>query len=584
MDTIDSFMWGYQANYQVSINNKAKELFMEFDKKLFKQVFVLGILGEKKGQKHPICFQPESKYCGYTPNFFREIIKIAKQIENKHPGRAILQSDPDLQQQINDQVAADSMRLAIEQLLNNDQKACSRISFCSMPYFVEGYFIFTILQLDRNIYESFYRLPESLDDAYHATHRNLIDAVTNEFLKRCTSALIEPNKGVDYIDRDTNEIFRTAGRRLMEKVVHISTNSVILNDLFDICHDISSMKYEGGEGKGRVILCEKNHSAVKMLIELKNPIELSNKRAVRKLLEISKENYYLISDGNFVYGLGEILENYKLYFDLFFIHFTKHYNFRVYYNEHILIEASYGIPNLPKSKVNREKFIDIVKRFFVDISDDSLANLWSLIGTATQQRHGTMIVISEEAKDEAKRLSKQSTLILPQKLNENLMSVITNIDGAVLLDKDSICYGIGVILDGIASENGDPSRGARYNSAIRYLDFIEKKLKSKTLIIIVSEDGFVDMIPDLMPRVDRGLLQSKIDELKKIVKENRDNNFIKDHYHIMSWFTEYEFYLSQDQCDEVNKLNKKIQDTIDGMKIIYKELKSNDKMDDSYLL
>ena len=63
------------------------------------------------------------------------------------------------------------------------------------------------------------------------------------------------------------------------------------------------------------------------------------------------------------------------------------------------------------------------------------------------------------------------------------------VDGAILMDPRGFCHAFAVILDGIASATGDPSRGARYNSSIRYRDSRE----GPTAIVIVSEDGGVDI-------------------------------------------------------------------------------------------
>lgn len=46
-------------------------------------------------------------------------------------------------------------------------------------------------------------------------------------------------------------------------------------------------------------------------------------------------------------------------------------------------------------------------------------------------------------------------------------------------------------MDGIKSERTDSSRGARYNSAIRYIEK-QKKNQKKTFIVVVSEDGYVN--------------------------------------------------------------------------------------------
>ncbi|RYD68878.1 MAG: hypothetical protein EOP53_28110, partial [Sphingobacteriales bacterium] len=106
------------------------------------------------------------------------------------------------------------------------------------------------------------------------------------------------------------------------------------------------------------------------------------------------------------------------------------------------------------------------------------------------QQKGTILVISEGAEEEAERLSKQAFKIKPFKINPNMLRLVTNIDGAVLLSPDGCCYAIGVILDGLASERGEPSRGSRFNSALRY----SESNPFKCLAVVVSEDGIVNLI------------------------------------------------------------------------------------------
>ena len=86
---------------------------------------------------------------------------------------------------------------------------------------------------------------------------------------------------------------------------------------------------------------------------------------------------------------------------------------------------------------------------------------------AVQQKHGTTIVIAENAVEEAKRLSSSSFKIIPFDCMK-MIKHITSIDGAVLIDTDGNCHAIGVILDGKTSETEDISNGARHNSARRY--------------------------------------------------------------------------------------------------------------------
>jgi DNA integrity scanning protein DisA with diadenylate cyclase activity len=72
------------------------------------------------------------------------------------------------------------------------------------------------------------------------------------------------------------------------------------------------------------------------------------------------------------------------------------------------------------------------------------------------------------------------------------------VDGAILLSPEGIIHSFGVILDGQASKNGNSARGARYNSAIRYIDEMSRKVNC--LALIVSEDGYVDLYSTLTNR------------------------------------------------------------------------------------
>ena len=75
-------------------------------------------------------------------------------------------------------------------------------------------------------------------------------------------------------------------------------------------------------------------------------------------------------------------------------------------------------------------------------------------------------------------------------MTTDMLRLVTNIDGAVLLSPTGYCHAIGVILDGMASERGEPSRGSRFNSAVRYAE----SSNYPCLALVISEDGMVNMI------------------------------------------------------------------------------------------
>ena len=246
------------------------------------------------------------------------------------------------------------------------------------------------------------------------------------------------------------------------------------------------------------------------------------------------------------------------------------------------MEVEYRQPGLPVEKINRDKFYADFPRIFKNITKSQIDDLWDIAMEATKQKHGTMLVISEQAASESKRLGKQSFPISPQKLSDAMIPKVTSIDGAILLDRNANCHSIGVILDGLATNKGDPARGARYNSAIRYYEHISAQ--APLILIIISEDGMINLVPDLKPQIKHSQIEDAIDDFEKLLEADELNH--KNFNLGMSFFKEINFYLTQAECDKINKLRKDIEDKFASdlvmMKILYADLKPDQEMNDSY--
>ena len=202
------------------------------------------------------------------------------------------------------------------------------------------------------------------------------------------------------------------------------------------------------------------------------------------------------------------------------------------------MKAAYGLPHLPLPRLDRERFRSNIRRMFPTC--DSVDRLWSIVQAAMGQHRGTMITISDSAQEEAMRLRKQSLGIDPIELTTDLVGRLTRIDGALLIDPKGICYAVGVILDGHATEHGDPSRGARFNSAIRYII----SASATTMCLVVSEDGHVDMLPNLRPQIRLSDVEDQISLLKQ---QN-----IENYHKTRRWLEDHRFYLTADQCEVIN--------------------------------
>ena len=149
------------------------------------------------------------------------------------------------------------------------------------------------------------------------------------------------------------------------------------------------------------------------------------------------------------------------------------------------------LPSFPENGTEiQQEDIELLAKTF---GKRRLNKLKKIIESATKQKHGTMVVFTENAKEEVERLAASGILISPTPLLYKQIEAVTSIDGALICDEEGVCYAIGTILDGKASNIADASRGARYNSAIRYRD-MRKEDNKKTFIVIVSEDGYIDCI------------------------------------------------------------------------------------------
>ncbi|WP_418749090.1 diadenylate cyclase [Faecalibacillus intestinalis] len=104
-----------------------------------------------------------------------------------------------------------------------------------------------------------------------------------------------------------------------------------------------------------------------------------------------------------------------------------------------------------------------------------------------------MLLFTENALKETERLHSAGYQVsIREDMNARWIEAIGKIDGAMLLDQYGKLYMVGVILDGeIPAKGVNTSRGARYNSAVKY-SYSHKK--EKHLLVVISEDGYFDVI------------------------------------------------------------------------------------------
>lgn len=346
------------------------------------------------------------------------------------------------------------------------------------------------LSIDKKAYESHFALSKLKNVSFFNAN---INQIINE--------VSEQNKFVfsdeKFIKLDYKETIKKATKQFISETLDIS----LISNIFDQINNISSLYYESDVSKGKIVFVNKcyinkEHPNIGKILLLKQKVFLKNKRMIRKLLEISNSDIALLSDGKYVYGICRLIGDYDITReDIFVVEYFGIYSWEFTYSNQKLFKVDYENIYLPQNKISYIQFKRQLNELFKNVTSNNIAKLYSIMLEASHQKHGTIIVISENAMSETNRLKSQSFRVEPTEITPVIVKEITSIDGAVLIDTQCNCYGIGVILDGMATNNGDTSRGARYNSAIRYVETIKNRENfSDCLAIVISEDGYVDLI------------------------------------------------------------------------------------------
>lgn len=298
--------------------------------------------------------------------------------------------------------------------------------------------------------------------------------------------------------------------------------------LYGRLNTISDMAYEGNSVNGKMLIIKKELKIddSEYLVKFQEKISIRNHRLMRKLIEVSSKELILVCDNDDARGfisIDTLKNNAEKYNNNIVIYFTGHGSYKVNIlkeEENNILTIRQGVPILQQSNYSPETFKKTLEKIFKDISKDEIDYFQGVIEQAVQQTHGTMLVITKEAEREIKNFKNQGILTNKEKLDKEIIKNITEIDGAVLLDNNGYCHGIGVILDGLATEKvGDLSRGARYNSALKYME--KEGIKGNTVIVIISEDGMINILP-----ADEKDIAEILLEITQFIKDHQDRKDI----------------------------------------------------------
>jgi hypothetical protein len=577
--TVKYFMWGYQPHFQSSAARSAHELFNQLLPELDASLFLVGIRVHEHEGRLPACVEPD--HCTVQPDAF-DAIETELQIALQNDERStMMYSDPAAAKRVYARLRVQSLARAIEKCCAAAPGQQSRLFIASDPIDVDCYVVSCVLSFDRSMYESHMVFPDDVVGRV-PVERSLVQAVAREFLECCRDGLREEDAGVNLcvVKASTEELLRRGGQRFLTSVGWRAFGIDGLENVHGLCdamNAISATYYEGSAAAGRFILSGQHETKnVTNGIRFVEPVSLRDSRRIRKLLELTRGESSLLVAENGVIGLVDALvAQSELSIDV-----RGHRHWRVLVGESAICEFKYGVPYLPKPRLDEHEFQELCSRILPKGAD--VARLWEAARSCMTQSHGTTMVVSSRADVESQRLSRQSTLIEPRSLTDREVAAVSSIDGAILFNHTGICCAVGVILDGLATEKGDPARGARYNSAVRYLS----GHGDGCLIVVISEDGDVTLLPKLNARIPRRMVEDAVHALIHIAGETPFRQRV--YAEALKVLDGLRFYLSASQCEQLNNIVPVVENRLDEegrtVRVLRREFAPAAEMNDSYWL
>ncbi len=488
--TLKYFMWPWQHFFQHLAADNARRLLKPLDPQLDCGAFIVGFLAEEAEDAYAICVSPD--HCPFQPVVFEGVPELMERLAKDDPGFKIRYTAPTAPD-LGERMARDrGLQGAVEQTLAGIDPT-SRF-FASPPTLVQGYHGLVVVRVDRERFDSHYRLTRDFvgkGAIRYPVGRSLIETTIQSYLEALVEKLRQPDPGKDIrLIRDYPTIYRAAADKLMRGPAWAGGDLIGLPDIYEVCNTISLQNYEGQEGAGRLAFARKDHPNIRIALALRTPVQIYDYGAVRKLLEMCSGRLCLFCDSLAVYGLGTV-ENYDPRGeDLFVVRFIKRFTWELSHAGNVMMHCREGKPHLRPPGPSAAPIREALQRVFKGVEVERLVGLAE---TVAEQEHGAMLVITPSAATEATRLANQATVLEPTPLTPELVPLVTAIDGAVLIDLEGTCHAIGVILDGPAHDKCTSGRGARYNSAVRYA---YQEGKTDRVVLVKSADGMVNVLPE----------------------------------------------------------------------------------------
>ncbi len=336
---ITHFIWGYQDAFRISLEVFAKKVLAEAGLDLDARAFLVGVQ-EPEGKSFPVCVEPER---GPLPlKLFDDILGRIGALQSEDPKRNTIYGDEASNRDQPKWVSARAIHKAVRERLSSYDREQDVRSFVGGAVVVGTYSVVPVLQLPAR---GVRRLP-ALRRTSRASFRiqtSYLDAIVQAVLEHAVRELKLPEPGrfaSESFSREAADVLREAARSFMY-TPGLATGLMTAGGLFDGCNDISALRYEGTEGRGRMVVARKNHPAVHVHLGFARPVPIRKAGWARKVLQMGSSPVALLCDGSTIYGLGTLCDAYDpSEEDAFVVEFVGHFTWELRHDGTLLMRTS----------------------------------------------------------------------------------------------------------------------------------------------------------------------------------------------------------------------------------------------------
>lgn len=570
------FMWGYQEHFARQLAHASEAVLEDIGLgKVSTRGLVVGVVSPGRTNTNAVCVSPED---GIDIRPWLGLPALVSQVVKDHPMQQMHYGDAPSMNDKPEHILRDSVRHAVLQVVAPIAAVDGFTAFVGLAAPVGDYHVAPVVLVDGAALTGDHVLPTKVSFERWTAQPSFAHAAIDVVLSEATAELKRTDPGRYFGTRglERTEIVRRAAAEFMHAPCLAVGDITGASGFFSIVNELSSLLYEQKHGRGVLALAHPGDPSVTLDLEFLRPVRLHNARWSRKLLEMGNAELALIADASSVRGLGRrvapIEDVPTVHFD---IEFLGQHRWWMKANGVPVIRSDFGASSVPHRYLDRDAFIGNFRRVFAGATAPEAERAADLFDAVEQLGHGCMIVFAEDAEPESHRLAGQGTPTTVRPMTVAVLERVSGIDGTILLDPESRCHAVGVILDGPAHPDCDPARGSRYNSAIRYV----RAGMSGRLAIVGSDDGMIDVIPLLRPLVSRRRIREMVEALEASTGDN--------YHQARMWLMDHRFYLDGEMCRRVNVALERVgREAFESgaVRILDQALVPHSDLDDSYFL